>query len=157
MPKDIFIDNTVAKNFSNPLDPTYKRLVAWLLRYNPVIGVDNAHLVLSQKLMEEYISTAAYSRSDTNIVVIIDKLTREGRRVWISNQQIKDFRQRYFKKHVERNLRCNAKDRNHIPAVLLSHRKYALSIDHSFVHDINHFPGFVAQAATRPEDLPYDA
>jgi len=156
MPKDIFIDNTIAKNFSNPLDTSYKRLVAWLIKYDPAIGVDNAHLVLSQKLMGEYISTAAYSRSDTNIVVIIDKLTRQGRRIWISNQQIKDFKQRYFTKRIVRHLRSNAKDRDHIPAVLLSHRKYALSIDRFFVHGINHFPGFVAQAATRPEDLPYE-
>jgi hypothetical protein len=157
MPKDIFIDNTVAKNFSNPLDPSYKRLVAWLIRYDPAIGVDNAHLVWSRKILAEYNRTAANSRSDTNIAVIIDKLTREGRHIFISNPQIKEFKRGHFKKRILRQLRCNAEDRDHIPVVLLSDRKYALSTDHRFVHDINNFPGFVAQAATRPENLPYDA
>jgi hypothetical protein len=155
MPKDIFIDNTIAKNFSNPVDPSYKALIVWLIKYDPSLGEDNAHLVLSQKLLREYKATAASSPSSTNIVVIVDKLSREGRRVWISNQQIKDFRRRHFTKRIVRQLRCNHEDRDHIPAVLLSDRKYALSIDQAFVHDINNFPGFVARAATRPEHLPY--
>jgi len=28
--KDIFIDTNIAKNFTNPLDPEYKKLVFWL-------------------------------------------------------------------------------------------------------------------------------
>jgi len=34
MKKDIFIDNNIAKNFTNPLDGEYKKLVQWLMRYN---------------------------------------------------------------------------------------------------------------------------
>ena len=155
MRKDIFIDNTIAKNFSNPLDPSYRRLIAWLMRYNPALGEANAHLVWSLKILAEYNRTSANSRSNTNIAIIIDKLTREGRHIFISNQQIRTFKREHFKRRILRQLRCNAEDRDHIPVVLLSDRKYALSTDHRFVHDIKNFPGFVARAATRPEDLPY--
>jgi len=121
------------------------------------MGEANAHLVWSQKILAEYNRTAANSRSDTNIAIIIDKLTRQGRHIFISNQQIKDFKRGHFKKRILHQLRCNTEDRNHIPVVLLSDRKYALSADHGFVHDINNFPGFVARAAIRPQDIPYDA
>lgn len=155
MPKDIFIDNTIAKNFSNPLDPEYKRLIAWLYAYDPTLGEKNAHLVVSHKIIREYQRSAGSGHSATNIVVLINKLTQDGRLVWISNQQIRAFKQLYFKKRVVRRLRSNSGDRNHIPVILLSHRKYALSIDDDFVHDIVNFPGFTARAAKRPQDLPY--
>jgi hypothetical protein len=43
--KDIFIDNSIAKNFANPLDPEYKKLVAWLMRYDQSHKSINAILV----------------------------------------------------------------------------------------------------------------
>ena len=158
MLKDIFIDNGIAKNFSNPLDPSYKRLVTWLMKYdrNKAKG-DNAHLVWSNKLLREYYATAANARSNTNIVAIVAKLTGEGRFIKISNKQIKEFKRKHFKKHLVIRFRCNTGDRDHIPTILLSDRKYALIRDHDFIHDIINFPGFLARAAARPEDLPYEA
>jgi len=51
MKKDIFIDNNVAKNFSNPADPEYKKLIKWLVKFDKSIDIEeNAHLVLSQKI-----------------------------------------------------------------------------------------------------------
>ena len=34
MLKDLFIDNNVAKNFANPLDPEYKKLIQWLMTFD---------------------------------------------------------------------------------------------------------------------------
>jgi hypothetical protein len=155
MKKDIFIDNNIAKNFANPLDPEYKRLVGWLAKYDPLLGQGNAHLVVSKKLLAEYNRTAASAYSGTSIGVLIDKLTREGRTVMISNQEIKGFKKTYYKKHIVKRFRCSALDRDHIPSVLLSDRKYALSIDDDFIYDIINFPGFIVRAAKRPEGLPY--
>lgn len=154
--KDIFIDNNVAKNFANPLDPEYKRLIAWLIAFNENDIANNAHLVVSDKLLAEYGRTAGFAYSATNITVIIGKLTREGRIVKIGNQKIKEFKRRYFTKTVVRRLTCNREDRNHIPVVLLSHRKYALSRDDNFRNDLESFPGFSVLTAKRPQDLPYD-
>ena len=46
--KDIFIDNNVASRFKNPADEEYKKLLNWI--------TEKGHLVLSQKLLKEYIS-----------------------------------------------------------------------------------------------------
>ncbi len=156
--KDIFIDNNIAKNFSNPLDPEYKKLIQWLITYNSeqIESDNNAHLVVSNKLIAEYQRTTRNAASLTNIVVIISKLTREGRLIKISNQEIKDFKQQFFTKKVEKKLTCNSEDRDHIPVVLLSIRKYALSLDDKFVYDLRNFPGFTVLAEQRPEDLPYE-
>ncbi len=157
MKKDIFIDNNIAKNFTNPLDPEYKKLIKWLLTYNETAPdpANDAFLVLSHKLLKEYNGSAQNTNKGTSIPVIIDVLTRQGRRVFITNDKIKEFRRIYFTKKVLKNLGCNEKDRNHIPIVLLSHRKYALAIDDNFVYDLNNFPGFQARAEKRPENLPY--
>lgn len=156
MRKDIVIDNNAAKNFANPLDPEYKKLIRWLLYYDTNNKKKNAYLTVSQKLLTEYISTSGHSLSESNIVFIIGKLIREGRLPKVSNQQIKSFKLRYFTKRVVRSLTCNMKDRDHLPVVLLSYRKLALSLDRHFVNDINSFPGFNARAARRPQYLPYD-
>lgn len=156
MLRDIFVDNCIAKNFCNPQDPEYLKLYKWLLAYDPRLGDKNAHLVLSKKILNEYCETCSASGSNSSIWVIVDRVTRQGRRVNISNEQIKDFKKRYFKGRALRNLRCSTRDRDHLPAVLLSDRKFALSRDREFVYDINNFPGFTARAARRPQNLPYD-
>ena len=156
MLKDLFIDNNVAKNFANPLDPEYKKLIQWLMTFDKSDLAACPHLVVSRKLLVEYKRSTGNAYSSTNITIIVAKLTREGRIVLISNQEIKQFKRKHFTKTVERKLTCNMEDRDHIPVVLLSHRKYALSLDKAFVNDINCFPGFKALAARRPQDLPYD-
>ena len=79
MLKDIFIDNNIAKNFGNPLDIEYKKLQNWLVD-NP-----NAYLVVSNKLLAEYYRSVGQSYYKNSIPSIIDKLTREGRLIKISN------------------------------------------------------------------------
>lgn len=154
--KDIFIDNNIAKNFTNPLDPEYKKLIKWLITFDEKKKGHNAYLVVSNKLLAEYHRTSGLSYSLTNITVIIGKLQKEGRLIKISNQAIKEFKRQYFSKKVKKKLRCNQEDWEHIPVVLLSDRKYALSFDFKFIVDLENFPGFLVKVARRPQDLPYD-
>ena len=153
--KDIFIDNNVAKNFANPLDPEYKRLVRWLRFSDESNKANCAHLVISKKIIVEYHRTCGESMSDNSIIAIVDLCTRQGRLNKITNDQIKNFRATHFSKKVCRRLRSNWQDHDHIPLVLLSHRKFAISIDDEFVRDVINFPGFRATAVKRPQDLNY--
>ena len=155
MRRDIFIDNNVAKNFSNPLDPHYKGLVKWLFEFDETNPPANAHLAVSKKLLAEYSRTSGQSPSGTNIVVIVGTMQRQGRLFTVSNSQIREFKRQYFTKRVVRNMQCNAEDRDHIPVVLLSDRKYAISRDRKFVQDLVAFPGFSVRVVGRPQDIAY--
>ncbi|HLP47450.1 MAG TPA: hypothetical protein VK186_17850 [Candidatus Deferrimicrobium sp.] len=156
MKKDIFIDNNIAKNFCNPMDPEYKKLIAWLMKNNPTDSSGNAYLVVSNKLLAEYNRSVSFSTSASSIPIIIDRLTREGRLIKVNNTAIKEFQRRCFSKKIQKNLRSNLEDQDHIPVVLLSDRKYALSLDEDFIYDLTHFPGFRARVEKRPEKLPYE-
>jgi hypothetical protein len=159
MKKDLFIDNNIAKNFSNPQDEEYIKLTKWLIKFNSsdIGNKDNyAHLVVSKKLLVEYYRTSMGATSDTAIPIIIEKMQREGRLILISNQQIKDFKSAHYSSRVERTLRSNNEDREHIPLVLLSDRKFALLRDDNFKYDLEHFAGFTVRVEKRPEDLPYE-
>lgn len=155
MKKDIFIDNNIACRFANPMDPEMKKLVSWLMRFEKGSD-DNAILVVSDKLLHEYIASCQGAYGVTSIPMIVNKLTQEGRIVKISNAEIKEFQRRYFTKKVEKNLRSNQEDRNHIPVVLLSDRKYALTNDEKFTYDLEHFSGFKVLVCNRPEKMPYE-
>jgi ABC-type methionine transport system ATPase subunit len=159
MKKDIFIDNNIASKFSNPQDEEYKKLTEWLMKFNQndIKNKDNyAHLVVSKKLLQEYYHSAMHAKSNTSIPVIIDKLQREGRLINISNQQIEDFKKNHFTKTIINKLRSNEEDRNHIPVVLLSDRKYVLTYDDKFSYDLQSFKGFTVIVEKRPEKIPYD-
>ncbi|MBI3041030.1 MAG: hypothetical protein HYY80_05220 [Chloroflexi bacterium] len=154
--KDIFIDNSVTNNFANPPDPEYKKLISWLMNFDASNVLGNAFLVVCNKLLMEYGRTSSLSKSPTNIWAIVDKLLREGRLNKIGNSEIREFKQKHFRPRVVRRLTCNNSDRDFIPVVLLSHRKYALTADSAFRNDLNIFPRFVVRAEGRPEDIPYD-
>ncbi len=83
MIKDLFVDNNIAKNFKNPADPEYERLIKWLY--------EDGHLVLTQKLLKEYHDSnrGNYGQS---ILSIIARLTKEERIVMISNEQLEGLR-----------------------------------------------------------------
>jgi hypothetical protein len=53
---------------------------------------------------------------------------------------------------------CNQEDKEHVPVVLLSERKYALTFDINFTHDLLNFPGYKdkVRVEKQPENLPYD-
>lgn len=156
--KDIFIDNNIAKNFSNPIDPEYKKLIKWLMEFSSDSQSqhNNAYLVVSKKLLAEYYRTMGHAGLGNNITVIINLLTQQGRLVQVSNEQIKEFKQKYFTKKVERQLVSNKEDREHIPVVLLSDRKYALTLDEKFTTDLINFPGFTVTVGKKPTDIPYN-
>ncbi|MGE5343195.1 MAG: hypothetical protein ACM3SY_17120 [Candidatus Omnitrophota bacterium] len=153
MKKDIFIDNNIAKNFSNPMDPEYKSLIQWLMAFNPG-NPENAYLVVSQKLLGEYSRTSPPSLK-FNIWAIINQFIREGRLIKKTNEEIKEFQRQCFTKKRIKDLRCNNEDHCHIATVLLSDRKYALSLDDNFIYDLRSFPRFKVKVEKRPEDLPY--
>jgi hypothetical protein len=158
MKKDIFIDNNIASKFSNPQDKEYIKLTKWLVCYDQSDSKnrDNcAHLVVSKKLLVEYCRSALNATSDTSIPSIVDKLLRENRLIIIKNEEIKAFKTAHYSKTILRKLRCNIEDREHLPLVFLSDRKYALSNDDNFVYDLLNFPGFKALAKKRPEEIPY--
>ena len=100
MKKDIFIDNNIAKNFANPMDVEYKKLVQWLMRYNPQNLPGDAYLLVSNKLLGEYSRTAFHGFTATCIPIIIDQLTREGRLIKVSNTEIKEFQREHFTKKI---------------------------------------------------------
>ena len=114
MDKDIFVDNNIAKNFCNPLDPEYKKFIIWLLT--------DGFLVVSNKILGEYNRTCSHSYSSTNIAIIVNKLLQEGRLKKYGNPELKKI---VFKKSIVRRLRSNFKDQDHIRLVILSDRKYA--------------------------------
>jgi hypothetical protein len=146
MKKDIFIDNNVAKNFANPLDPEYKLLLEWLIA--------EGHLVLSKKLMGEYLRSSGHAHSLTNIAAVIGRLTAAGRLNTFTNQQLREF---VISPRIAKKLRCNREDVDHLKCVLMSDRKYAITLDDGLRYDINHYPGVQAKAEARPEDIPYAA
>ena len=111
---------------------------------------------MSNKLIVEYCTSPGHPHSSTNIIIIIDIFTKQGRLNKISNRDIKNFQRKYFKRHIVRRFSSNPPDWEHIPVVMLSDRKYALSRDAGFRNDVNNFPGFSALAAKRPQDIPYD-
>jgi hypothetical protein len=150
MLKDIFIDNNIAKDFCNPVEPEYKNLIKWLM-YD-----STAYLVVSKKLLVEYFGSTSHSPSLTNITIIIDKLQREGRLCTISNEQIKEFKRQYFTNKIRKKFTCNKEDQEHIPVVLLSDRKYVLTLDQKFTCDLLNFSGFKVIVCDKPQDLPYD-
>lgn len=158
MKRDIFIDNNIACRFANPVDANYKDLVVWL-NDNHVIPEDQeddrAYLVVSNKLLKEYLSSCRGALATNAIPNIVNKLLREGRLIKISNEQISEFKNTYFTKTVERKLTSNAEDRNHIPVVLLSERKMALTNDEKFTYDLENFPGFTVVVSDRPEQISY--
>jgi hypothetical protein len=143
--KDIFVDASVAKNFSSALDPEYKKFIRWLF--------SQGWLVVSNKIIQEYGGCSRSAVSETNIMHIVARLQRDGRLIKKSNEELKRVR---FKKHIEQQLTCNAKDRHHLRLIILSVRKYALIIDQRFRDDVNNFPGINAIAKSRPENIPYD-
>lgn len=153
--KDIFIDANIAKYFANPLDIEYKKLIIWLIKCDNQKLQNNAFLVICNKLLVEYGRMSSNSNSPTNIWAIVDRMTRQGRTNHIKNEQIKEFKRIHFKKHIVKRMRCNNEDRDYIPIVLLSNRKYALVRDVNFKRDLENFPGFIVRVERRPQDLPY--
>lgn len=160
--KDIFIDNNIAKNFATPIDQNYKDLIQWINEFDEDLVVQNpdliknfAHLVVSQKLLKEYLSSSYNSSKINAIPSIINRLTREGRLIKKTKDEIENFISVHFSKAVLKNLKSNKEDHCHIVTVLLSNRKLCLTYDQNLSLDLNCFPGFSAKVKKRPEEINY--
>jgi hypothetical protein len=158
MKKDIFIDNNIASKFSNPQDKEFIKLTKWLLNFK-LENIENknnyAHLVVSKKLLVEYLRSNQNAKGSGSIPVIIAQLQKESRLIIVTNEEIKAFKTIYYTKSVEKKFRSNKEDREHIPLVMLSDRKFALSFDENFTYDLMNFKGFKVTVERRPENLPY--
>lgn len=156
--KDIFIDNNIAKNFSNPMDLEYKKLISWLIKYD-VNDVNNkgnyAHLVVNQKLLVEYNRSSYNCAHQTSIPSIINLLTRQGRLNKISNKDIEDIKKEYLTKGVVKSILSNVEDHCHICSIIVSNRKLALTYDINLTKDLKKILGSNVEVEQRPEKISY--
>lgn len=160
--KDIFIDNNVAKNFATPLDPHYKDLIKWINEFDkelvekePEKILDFAHLVVSQKLLVEYLKSSRDCSKPNAIPAIINRLQIQGRLQKKSKTEIDDFKNHNFSKKIEKSLLSNQEDHCHIVCVLISNRKLCLTYDDNLTADLIGFPGHNITVEKRPENLNY--
>jgi hypothetical protein len=160
--KDIIIDNNVAKNFATPLDSNYKDLIEWINEFDsdlvekePDKKIQFAHLVVSQKLLIEYLRSSGDSSKPNAIPSIINRLTQQGRLIKKTKDEINNFISQSFSKKIEKNLLSNIEDHCHIVTVLLSERKLCLTYDENLTKDLASFPGYNAIVEKRPEKLNY--
>ena len=147
MIKDLFVDNNVAKNFKNPADPEYLKLMGWLFK--------EGHLVITPKLMAEY-SASNQGNFGQSIITVINQLTIDGRLVRISTEEMKAVK---FPKTIDKKCLKLNKDYWHLKAILLSNRKIAIIIDKAFRDAVNNHPkfdGIQAYAVARPEEIDYE-
>jgi hypothetical protein len=151
--RDIFIDNNIAVLYFKKPDKAILDFIKWL--YDEDNLELKAHLVVSPKLLNEYFSSCTGHDSYTSITRIYTIMQAQGRTIPFTNMQVKKFQQKYFSKKVLRELTCNSKDRDHIPIVLMSNRKIAVSDDNCFLKDLQKFSGFKVIAGKHPKDLNY--
>lgn len=142
--KDIFVDCDTLHNFFNPADTEYRKFIKWL--------IEEGSLVISKKILGEYTGACGDAKKEYNIIIIIDRQTREGRINMKKKEEIKLIK---FKNHQVKKFKSNRKDHHHIKLVMASFRKFAISEDTDFRFDINNCPGHSARAEKRPEHIPY--
>ncbi len=136
MEPDIVVDSNVMRLYGAAHDPAFKAFFSWLR----TAGV----LACSQKMLVEYSRTGS-----SLIAALLDELLLASRFRKYSGDQIATIKQRHYK------FRSNYADHVHVKLVMCTCRRLCLSQDDSLRYDVTHFPGFAAQAAARPEDLPY--
>ena len=144
MTKDILVDNCIAKNFCNPASQEYKDFIKWLR--------DEGTLVVTNRLIADYNRATAQSGSPSNICYLVALLQSKGRLLAYSKTQLATLE---FPKRVTKRLRSNKDDWDQVKAVVLSPRKYAITLDANFAKDVNSFPGVTARAELRPSKIPY--
>jgi hypothetical protein len=142
--KDIFVDNCAAKHFANPLDTHFKVFFKWLF--------DEGFLVVSQKLLAEYGRTCGGCITGSNIGALVNHLTIQGRLMRFKNAELAKV---VFPKYIIQRLLSNQQDHVHIKVVILSNRKYAVTMDKNLLRDLNDFPKHHIQAVERPEEINY--
>jgi hypothetical protein len=154
MIKDIFIDTNCAVKLNNPIAEDYKELFRWLVRRK--FDGDDPVLVVSQKLLVEYSRSCGDIPKSQNFPLILDLLLKDGRRPCVKKIEIQNFKIKHFSKAIQRKLQSNFEDRDLIPVILLSQRKYALCGDNNLSKDLILFNKFNVVVSSNPSDIPYD-
>lgn len=140
--KDIFIDTNIAKNFTNPIDPEYKKLIRWLR--------EEGVWIVNQKLLVEY------GRTNQNIAVLTNELSKRGRLRKFEKGELEEVK---FTKTYENKLNSNGEDWIHLKTIWLSVRKIGIIIDEGLRKDVNQSPrrdGIQPCAVSRPEHIDYE-
>ena len=141
---DLFVDSNLSQFFCRPIDQAYKRLITWLCT--------EGRLVVCQTLVAEYHDAVRGSDRATALVVIVDRLQRDGRLRFFKKGEMQAFR---IKANRRKRLRSNRRDHDYLKIVLLSDRKIGLSDDKDLRYDINNYPGYAAVAAGHPSEVDY--
>jgi len=146
MKKDIFIDAQIANTFAGHpnLENEYLDLITWLTTNNANPN-ENAHLVVSKDLRQEYLGGNQHCNHKFSIANIYFQLQKENRLHLIKSEDMEAFENRYFTQVIWKNLKCKgnqSKDPNHIKIILLSHRRLALIKDENLLNDLLGFPKF---------------
>ena len=136
MDSDIVVDTNVIRLYGVAGDPVFKTFFAWLR--------SNGILACSQKLLVEY------HRSGSSLVagLVADLLIARRLRKY-SPSEIESIR------HGRYRFRSNRADHHHVKLVMRSCRRLCLSLDEDLRYDVNNFPGYGGQAASRPDEIPY--
>ena len=110
--------------------------------------------MLSKKIRNEYLESSGAAKSKSNISTIVNMLTKQGRVNEFSTKQIKEFQNKHFKKRIVEKFKLNPanRDSNHLPIVLMSERKKALTIDKDFTNALLNFPKFKAEVESKPRE-----
>jgi hypothetical protein len=140
--KDIFIDTNIAKNFTNPIDPEYKKLIRWLR--------EEGVWIVNQKLLVEY------GRTNQNIAVLTNELNKRGRLRKFEKGELEEIK---FTKTYQNKLNSNGEDWVHLKTIWLSVRKIGIIIDEGLRKDVNQSPrqnGIQPCAVSRPEYIDYE-
>ncbi|MGC4034900.1 MAG: hypothetical protein QM764_02990 [Chitinophagaceae bacterium] len=155
--KDLFIDANIANKFADPPDEDYKNLTDWLWNFNPNNLPDNARLVVCQKLINDYFDGNRHCAKPSSIVVLYDKMLREGRIDKIKKDQIEQFQAKYFNWKSIRCKTAGSSDPCLIPLIFLSVRKLGLSEDIDLIYDIQNLPKWKNKATIKdhPSQLTY--
>lgn len=159
--KDIFIDAQIANKFASPPNEYYSELINWILAEDKTNPNNNAALMLSEKLIQEYIGGNRLSKQGTSIGVMINRIIASQRFNSVGMDIIKDFKRKHIFscKQKQRGvyLKCNSKDYDHLPLVFYSNRKLAIIDDTGFLYSVLNFPKFSkgVNAQRSPEKLKY--
>lgn len=131
--KDIFIDADIANTFADSKDCHIKDLIEWLL------NCKSAFLVLTNGLRSEYYGGNEHCCKEFSIRTIVDKLIKDERINTISNENIRKFQVEFFNWSSISSKRKGSKDPEHIAAVLLSDRRFAIVKDDKLFNDLLNF------------------
>ncbi|MEI2737415.1 MAG: hypothetical protein V9F01_01360 [Chitinophagaceae bacterium] len=154
---DIFIDAQVANKFATPPDKDYSDLSDWLWSNDLSDKLQNAHLVVCQKLINDYFGGNQHCAKSRSICSIYDKMMKEDRILKKTKDEISNFQKKFFK---WKDLRCKesgSSDPSLIPLIFLSNRMIGLCEDENLIYDIINMPKWKNKAIVKrhPKDLKY--